>query len=167
MPGIEGRLKTIDGDITTNHRRLENLTLRLADLPNDIPADAIYEQIKAINKKVTSLEAAKSNLSTEQLQLTKGSIDKTELLFRVKRAIANIERASAEDRRPIYSNLIKFAELYPTKIRLGVYAPAASAAVNSNFSAISGSMRAGSCKVIGGPHAPSVHFPLDGAPERT
>ena len=24
-------------------------------------------------------------------------------------------------------------------------------------------MRAGSCKVIGGPHAPSVHFPLDGA----
>lgn len=75
----------------------------------------------------------------------------------LNRAIANLERASVEDRRPIYSNLIKFAELYPTKIRLGVYAPAASAAATSpNFSAVSGSMRAGSCKVSTGARRPTL-----------
>ncbi len=123
--------------------------LKRCQLEN-VRAPRIEEIILESLKKLKSLEAAKSNLSTERLQLSKGSIDKTELLFRVKRAIATLEKAPVEDRRPIYSNLIKFAELYPTKIRLGVYAPAASAAAISNFPDVSGSMRAGSCKVSTG-----------------
>ena len=69
-----------------------------------------------------------------------GAIDQNELLFRVRRAINNLEKVSVETRRPIFSNLIKFAELYPTKIRLGVYAPTDS----SNL------RRVGSCTVTSG-----------------
>ena len=53
----------------------------------------------------------------------KSTIDRTELIFRLKRTINALEKTPAEDRRPIYSNLIKFAELHPKKIRLGIYAP--------------------------------------------
>jgi site-specific DNA recombinase len=141
LPGIEGRKKTVEMDIATNHRRLENLTARLADLPPEIPADAIYKQIQVINDKAKELEGVKAKLSSEQTRLTSGMVDKTELLFRVKRVINNLEKAPVESRRPIYANLIKFAELYPTKIRLGVYAPTVPAAVAatgtfSNFSGL-------------------------------
>jgi DNA invertase Pin-like site-specific DNA recombinase len=153
MPGIEGRLKTVETDITTNHRRLENLTSRLADLPKEIPADAIYKQIQAINEKLKEFENVRSKLAIEQSRVSAGTVDKTELLFRVKRAINSLEKTPVEDRRPIFANLIKFAEVYPTKIRLGVYAPAVPTAFSqiSNFSAVS-AKRGGSCTVsIGAP----------------
>jgi site-specific DNA recombinase len=146
LPGFAGRLKTVETDIATNIRRLENLTSRLADLPKEIPADAIYKQIQTINEKLKDLEGVKAKLGIEQSRMSAGSVNETELLFRVKRAINSLEKVPVEDRRPIYQNLIKFAELYPTKIRLGVYAPAVSDAI-SIFSAASGLKRAGSCTV--------------------
>ena len=69
------------------------------------------------------LEKAKSELEIQSRNLSSDMIDSTELLFRLKRTINALEKVSVEDRRPIYSNLIKFAELHPKKIRLGVYAP--------------------------------------------
>ena len=159
LPGIEGRLRTLENDIATNSRRLENLTLRLADLPSEVPAGPIYKQIQAITEKTKELEATREKLSREKTELSRSAVDQSELLFKVKRAIANLEEAPVEDRRPIYSNLIKFAELYPTKIRLGVYAPAmpaaASDAISSDFSLASGMRRAGSCTVsFGAPDRP-------------
>jgi DNA invertase Pin-like site-specific DNA recombinase len=161
MPGIEGRLKTVETDISTNHRRLENLTSRLADLPKEIPADAIYKQIQAINDKLKELENVKSKLAIEQSRVSAGTVDTTELLFRVKRVINSLEKAPVEDRRPIFANLIKFAEVYPTKIRLGVYAPAVPTAFSqiSNFSAVS-AKRGGSCTVSFGARRPRVEEPL-------
>jgi len=145
-PAIEGRMKSVETDIATNHRRLENLTSRLSDLPREIPADAIYKQIQSINEKLKELESVKSKLATEQSRVSAGTVNKTELLFRVKRVINSLEKVPVEDRRPIYQNLIKFAELYPTKIRLGIYSPAVSDSI-SNFSSVSGLKRAGSCTV--------------------
>lgn len=147
LPGIEGRLKTVATDIATNQKRIENITARLSDLPPEVPADAIYKQMQAISDKLKELEGAKAKLAIEQARVTNGSIDQTELLFRVKRAINNIEKAPVEARRPIYANLIKFAELYPTKIRMGVYAPTVSSvalAANSDFSGFT-AKRGGSC----------------------
>jgi PHP family Zn ribbon phosphoesterase len=65
--------------------------------------------------------------------MSAGGIDQNELMFRVKRAINSLEQAPVENRRPIYSNLIKFAEIHQTKIRLGVFAPTVPTAF-SNFS---------------------------------
>ncbi len=45
-------------------------------------------------------------------------------MFKIKRTIQNLEKTPPEQRRLIYSNLIKFAELHSTKVRLGLYAPA-------------------------------------------
>ena len=53
------------------------------------------------------------------------AVDRERLLFRIRRTIQNLERTPVEDRRGIYGNLIKFAELHPTKVRLGLYAPVA------------------------------------------
>lgn len=111
-------------------------------MPKEISAEPIYKQIQTITDKVKELEGLKAKLDIEQTRLTRGNVDKTELLFRVKRAINNLEKTPIEDRRPIYSNLIKFAELYPTKIRLGVYTPAVK--------------RAGSCTVSNGARSPTL-----------
>ncbi len=45
---------------------------------------------------------------------------------RIRRTIANLESAVPEKQRPIFSNLCKFIEIQPTKIRIGMYAPAKS-----------------------------------------
>jgi hypothetical protein len=45
------------------------------------------------------------------------------LLFKIKRTVQNLEKAPIEKHKTIYGNLIKFAELHSTKVRMGVYAP--------------------------------------------
>lgn len=124
LPGIEGRLKTVETELQTQAKRKDNLLARLADLPKDIPADLIYGQIQAVQTKERELETTREVLNREKNQLTVDSIDRDRLLFRIRRTIANLEKTPTEDQRPIYANLIKFAELHPTKVRLGLYAPA-------------------------------------------
>lgn len=140
LPALEGRLKNIDTEIVTQQRRLENLTLRLADLPKEMSADQIYNQIKTLTAKQKVLETTRDELQSQNRQLSSGVIDSSELMFRVRRTIMNLEKTPVEARRPIFSNLIKFAELYPTKIRLGVYAPTVSVAL-TDYRKV-----AGSCK---------------------
>ncbi len=123
VPALEVRIKAIESEISTQSRRRDNLMVRLSDLPKEISADHIYEQLQLLDQKIQELESTKSNLGSERRSFA-GAIDQNELLFRIRRAINNLENTPVENRRPIFSNLIKFAELYPTKIRLGVYAPA-------------------------------------------
>ncbi|MFN8792166.1 MAG: recombinase family protein [Bdellovibrionales bacterium] len=145
LPALEGRLRAIEKDIATHQRRINNLTARLADLPPEVSADPIYKQIQDFTLKTTELEQLKADLSVQTRSLNTGVIDRSELLFRIKRTINALERVPAEDRRPIYSNLIKFAELHPTKIRLGVYVPtvpaahAAAASAGPKFQNVAGS----------------------------
>lgn len=157
LPGLEGRLKTLETEILTHQRRIENLTLRLSDLPKELSADPIYKQIQTMTEKLRSLEGTKEKLLLEKSRYSKVQVNSSELLFRVKRAISNLEQVPVEDRRPIYANLIKFAELHPTKIRLGVYTPAVSEVISGfgsnsdfDFSFGSGRKRAGSCTVLNG-----------------
>lgn len=124
LPGIEGKLKTLETELQTQAKRKDNLLARLADLPKDIPADLIYGQIQTVQAKEKELETAREVLNREKNQLTSQSIDRDRLLFRIRRTIANLEKTPTEEQRPIFSNLIKFAELHPTKVRLGLYAPA-------------------------------------------
>ena len=128
LPALEGRLKSLEQDILTNRRRIENLTARLSDLPKDIPADALYAQLRDFTAKAAQLEKVKAELAAEATRSSLGKIDQTELLFRLKRAINALEMTPIEDRRPIYANLVKFAELHAMKIRLGIYAPTVPAA---------------------------------------
>ena len=62
-----------------------------------------------------------------------------------------LEKTPVELRRPIYSNVIKFAELYPTKIRMALFAPTR-ASETQKVAGIAGGpgMRGGSCTVTNG-----------------
>ncbi len=141
---MEGRLKTLDQEILGQQKRLDNLVMRLSDLPKEIPADQIYKQIQSLTEKVKELGYTKENLTREKNQMTPGVINQDQLMFRVRRTISNLEKVPVENRRPIYSNLIKFAELHPTKIKLGVYAPME---------------RVGSCSVTSGAQVDEVDEP--------
>ncbi len=135
VPALEGRLKNLEQEIVGQQKRLDNLVVRLSDLPKEIPADQIYKQIKSLTEKIKELGSTRENLTQQKSHMTTGAINQEHLMFRVRRTIANLEKVPVENRRPIYSNLIEFAELHPTKIKLGVYAPL---------------VREGSCNVTSG-----------------
>ncbi len=54
----------------------------------------------------------------------KHEIDEKGLIERIRRTIERLDTATAEKQRPIFSNLIKFVEIHPMKIKIGMYAPA-------------------------------------------
>jgi site-specific DNA recombinase len=122
-PAVQGKIKSLETDVLTLTRRNENLIERLSELPKEIPADGIYKQIQANSDKVKELTHSLESMKSQDLKLATQAINRDGLLFKIKRTIQNLEKMPAEHRRGVYSNLIKFAELHPTKIRLGVYAP--------------------------------------------
>ena len=133
LPGVKAKLGSIQREIQTVSKRNENLIERLSELPKEIPADGIYKQIQENSQKVKSLEASLSGLRSEELKMTTQSVDRDGLLFKIKRTIQNLEKTEPEQRRGIYANLIQFAELHPTKVRLGVYAPAEPSGANQTL----------------------------------
>lgn len=42
-------------------------------------------------------------------------------MAKVQSAVSKLEKASKEDQRAIFENLISFAEFHPTKLKLGVF----------------------------------------------
>lgn len=123
VPALEGRLKSLRGEIQNAERRVENLVKRLADLPSDVSADPIYKQMKELNQKVSELGEAKTKLESHVSQETAKAIDEVGLRRRLKTAIQRLETATPEEQRPIYASVLKFAEVNPTRVKLGIYAP--------------------------------------------
>lgn len=123
IPALEGKLKTIVGEIEQKKRRIQNLVARIADLPPEVPADGFYTQIQEWNQKVKDLEYLRGELLSKSVALQTLSIDKAGLVNKLKNAVSKIEKAPVESRRPLYANLIEFAEIYPTKIRVGLITP--------------------------------------------
>ncbi len=60
--------------------------------------------------------------------MTAQEIDRDGLKDRIKASLAALEIAPVNKQRPIYANVIDFAELHPMKVKLGIYAPLASRA---------------------------------------
>lgn len=123
LPALEARINSLESDKLASERKVQNLVARIADLPTEISADPFYDQIKALNQKVKDLEVAMSNLEVKVKDLSAKTINRDGLLARVRRAINNLEGTPAELRKPLYSNVIKFAEIHANKVRMGVFAP--------------------------------------------
>ena len=68
LPGLDGRIKTLDSDLKLAEKRIENLTLRVADLPPDMPADPLYRQMKDLQAKAGELKLTRTTLETEAKQ---------------------------------------------------------------------------------------------------
>ena len=83
-----------------------------------------YEQIKQLNIKLADLKFAKEKLRSQSMQIMSEQINEDGLKDRIKQAINRLEISEPEKQRPIFANLIKFIEIQPTKIKIGMYAPA-------------------------------------------
>ncbi len=123
IPAIDGKLKTLDSEIESKSKRVQNLVSRIAELPAEISADAFYQQIKETNQKIVEFKSARTELLSKSISLKGNAIHKDGLINKIKRTVAKLEQTPIELRKPLYSNLIKFAEIHPTKIKVGVYAP--------------------------------------------
>jgi site-specific DNA recombinase len=123
IPALEGKIKSLDAEIESKEKRVQNLVARVSELPAEISADSFYTQIKELNQKVNELRSTKNELLSKSAKLMGQEIDKGGLIEKLKRTIARLEKTPVENRRPLYSNLIEFAEIHPTKIRVGLFAP--------------------------------------------
>ena len=123
IPALEGRLKTIVLEIKQTERKIENLVARLSELPKEISAEPIYRQLKGLNQKLDFLKETEIQLMGEMNKATTKAIDQEGLRKRIQDAVEALKTASVEKQRPIFANVIHFAELHPMKVRLGLYAP--------------------------------------------
>ena len=128
LPGLEGRLKSIEAEIKQNEMKTENLIARLSELPQEVSAEPIYAQLKLFGEKTTFLKDSRVQLQSQTHRITTQGIDKEGLRDRIKTAVDALEHAPVEKQRAIFSNIIDFAELHPLKVRLGIYAPLAALA---------------------------------------
>lgn len=121
LPEVQSRQKQIESEILASSKRVNNLVQRVAELPTDLPADLFYAQIRQGQLKIQELKAAKESLAKQTYELMKHEIDEKGLVERS--TIERLDLAPAEKQRPIFGNLIKFVEIHPMKIKMGIYAP--------------------------------------------
>ncbi len=116
-------MKSLTSDIDTKTRRVQNLISRISELPQEIPADPFFEQIKELNTSLAGLKSVRAELQSKSVQFQMNAIDRQALVKKIERTIESLETTPVKKRRPLYANLIQFAELHPTKIRVGLFAP--------------------------------------------
>jgi site-specific DNA recombinase len=126
MPLIEARKRALEVEIESKAKRVQNLVARISELPPELPAGAFYDQIKELNGKIAELKNTYQTLLAKNLSLKSQTIDQTALILRLENVIKGLEQTPPELRRPLYSSLIEFAELHPTRIKLHLFAPAQS-----------------------------------------
>ena len=122
-PGSAGRLKTVESEIRLFEKRSQNLLSRLSDLPPDIPADTIYDQLREINSKIAESKIARAKLLDEKHKFESKELDTDALKLRLARAVEILSQTPIEEQKAVFENLFQFIELHPTKMRLGLYAP--------------------------------------------
>jgi hypothetical protein len=123
LPEIQMQAKKLELEIQTASKRISNLVQRIAELPTEVPADAFYEQIKQMTQRMNELKLAKENLKTKEMDLKGQEVDQDGLKAKIEYVLKNLDNAQKEKQRPIFTNLVKFIEIHPTKIKMGIYAP--------------------------------------------
>ena len=123
LPEAQQQVNKMDQEILSTSKRIANLVQRIADLPAEIPADAFYDQIKQMTAKLNDLKLAKEKLVTKEMDLRGQDIDQDGLKAKIERTLNSLEKAPKEKQRPIFTNLVKFIEIHPMKIKIGMYAP--------------------------------------------
>jgi hypothetical protein len=123
LPDVQNQAKKLDQEIQTTSKRISNLVQRVSELPAEVPADAFYEQIKQMTAKLNELKLTKQKLMTKEMDLSGQDIDQGALKAKIERTLKNLENVPKENQRPIFTNLVKFIEIHPMKIKIGLYAP--------------------------------------------
>ena len=123
-PKVQGQLLSVEKEIKSLDRKLENLSIRLSEVLHDIPAEPIYEQMRRIKEKREKLMESELFLREELLKRSHLEVDKKRLIENLKTISENLTKSPKERHKEIYTNVIDFIEVHPQKVRLGLYAPA-------------------------------------------
>ena len=123
LPQVQSRQKQLDLDIQVISKKINNLVQRVSELPTDLPADLFFEQIKQLNLKIQDMKKAKENLAKQTHELMKHELDEKGLVEKIRKTIERLDTTPPEKQRPILGNLIKFIEIHPMKIKIGLFAP--------------------------------------------
>ena len=124
LPDVQSQAKKLDQEIQTTSKRISNLIQRISELPAEVPADAFFEQIKQMTAKINDLKLMKQKIMTKEMDLRGQDIDQDGLRAKIERSLRNLENVPKEKQRMIFTNLVKFIEIHPMKIKIGMYAPA-------------------------------------------
>lgn len=73
--------------------------------------------------RLIELKLAKENLKIKELDLRSQEADQEGLKAKIENVLKNLEKATEEKQRPIFTSLVKFIEVRPLKIKLDLYAP--------------------------------------------
>jgi hypothetical protein len=151
LPAVQGKLKTLQNDILTLERRNQNLVERLSELPKEVSTDHLYKQMKANAESITEHKIAIANLKAQENQMAALEVNREGLIFKIRRTVQNLGKATPDQQRAVYGSLIKFAEIHSTKIKLGVYAPVQKLKNVGFFErSVHEPNHAGSCTVLNG-----------------
>ncbi len=123
LPEVHTQAKKLELEIQTTTKRISNLVQRISEIPPEVPADAFYEQIKQMTQKLNELKFAKENLKSKEISLKGQEIDQEAFKIKIENALKNLKNLPTEKQRPIFTNLVKFVEIHPMKIKIGLYAP--------------------------------------------
>ena len=123
QPVVLAEAKRLDAEILSISKKTCNLVGRIADLPPEVSAELFYEQIKSMTVKKDRLTLAKEKIKTQVQDLGGKDIDEKALTERIRSVVSRIEQVPKEAQRPILKELIHNIEIYPTKLRIGLYSP--------------------------------------------
>jgi hypothetical protein len=77
-----------------------------------------------MNLKLSDLKLAQEKHKTEAMDRMGQEIDEEKFKAKILKTLENLENTPKDRHRPIFTNLIKFVEIKPMKIRIGMYASA-------------------------------------------
>lgn len=123
LPEVQTRARQLDQEIQSISKKINNLVQRISEMQPEVPAEPFYDQIKQLNQKLTEAKLVKEKLKTKEMDLYGQDIDQDGLKAKIERTLKNLESAPKEKQRPIFTNLVKFIEIHPMKIKIGMYAP--------------------------------------------
>jgi hypothetical protein len=123
LPEVHAQAKKLELEIQTTSKRITNLVQRVSELPPEVPADAFYGQIKQKSQRLNELKLSKESLKTKEMDLRGQEVDQDGLKAKIENVLKSLDKAPKEKQRPIFTNLVKFIEIHPMKIKIGLYAP--------------------------------------------
>lgn len=74
-------------------------------------------QIKQMTAKLNDLKLTKQRLLTREMDLRGQDIDQDGSKAKIGRTLKNLKCAPNEKQRPVFTNLVKFIEIHPMKIK--------------------------------------------------
>lgn len=119
-PTLLTAVKALSEEIKALEKVEVNLVNRIAELPAKISAEPIYKKLKEIQEKLSAKKLSKTNLEMDLHKHESSGVTRDDLLLRIQRTVAALEKAPKEDQKAIFTSVLQFAEFHPTKIRLGV-----------------------------------------------